>query len=287
MGKAERMKTKGWFQGLGRDGDRSLEQQMIGLERVVEAVPGKTVIDAGCAEGLITMVLSKAGATRCVGLEIVPGFVAVATTLADEQDLDCEFVEANLNNFDVTQLKPADIVLMLAVLHKVKQPSQVCADLAALAKEMCVIRLPPSGLVIRDARSGNVPHDIGEVMTRSGFVLDAVVDTTLGEWLGYFRRAGSVETTATKTAASETNPAESATETAANATLFIDSETRTPESEPKLDETQAKPDVVDGVAIGGETAESTASGTVIKATRVARKTAAATKALGTVDEAKE
>lgn len=190
MGKTKVMKTKGWFTGLGRAGDRDLADQMIGLEPLLQEVGGKTVLDAGCAEGLISLELAKAGAAFCLGLEIAPRFVEMANAMASEQGLDtvCVFTEANLNTFRLTERDEVDIVLMLAVLHKLKDPSRVCGQLADLAKELCVIRLPPSGPVIRDERSGFVMHDMREVMEAAGFDLEAVVPTTRNEWLGYFRR---------------------------------------------------------------------------------------------------
>lgn len=184
--KAKKIATIGWFATATRPGDRTLEQQLIGLHKVLAEVAGKTVIDAGCAEGLLSMEMAKAGAVKCVGLEVVAGHVALGKTLVG--DLPCELVVANLNDFDVSRLEPADVVLMLAVLHKLKDPSSVCARLAALAKDLCVIRLPPYGLVIVDDRSGGVPHDIGAVMDAAGFVLESEERGPLDEWLGYFRR---------------------------------------------------------------------------------------------------
>lgn len=189
MAEAQSLKDrKGWFKGLGRDGDRTLDEQMIGLERLFAEVPGKTVIDAGCAEGLITLEVAKAGAASCVGVEIVERFVDIAVRLAAEQGLPCKFVAANLNDFDVSSLDPADIVLMLAIAHKLKDPSRAVGELADLARELCVVRMPPAGPRIVDPRSGNVPHDVTEVMVAKGFALEAVVAGPLKEWTGYYRR---------------------------------------------------------------------------------------------------
>lgn len=182
------MKTaKGWFQGLGRDGDRSISQQMIGLEQLLLEVPGKSVLDAGCAEGLISIELARAGAASCVGLERVASYIPIAQNEAGQ--LPCSFVCADLNEYDVAAHGQVDIVIMLAILHKLKNPSAVCAALAGLARERVVIRLPPYGLVIRDARSNNEPHDIGAVMASAGFDLESVVAGPREEWLGYFRRS--------------------------------------------------------------------------------------------------
>ena len=186
MGKAERMKAKGWFVTEGRDGDRTLEQQMIGLEQLFREVHGKTVLDAGAAEGLISIELAKAGAIQCVGLEIVAGHVEVGQALIGE--LPVTLHVANLNHYDVSQHGSADMVLALAVLHKLKDPSAVCAALARQCNDLFVIRLPPSGAVIVDDRSNRVPHDIGAVMEASGFTMESMTTGPFDEWLAYFRK---------------------------------------------------------------------------------------------------
>ena len=186
----------GWFvinhdKAGHRDGDRSLEQQMRGLEKLVREVHGKTVLDIGCAEGLISMALVRAGAASTVGLEIVPGHIVFAQQLSE--GMPCEWITANLNEFDCSKLPQSDVVLMLAVLHKLREPAKVCAALAARANDLCVIRLPPTGHVIKDIRSNNVPQNIVQVMDRAGFKLESedaiLLDQATGaEWIGYFRR---------------------------------------------------------------------------------------------------
>lgn len=185
----ETLKKKGWFIAGGRSGDRTLDQQMIGLGRLFEQAPGKTILDAGCAEGLISIELARRGALGCHGLEIVPGHVEVARSLAG--DLPCTFEVANLNEHDIGKTGQADIVLMLAILHKLRDPSKVCSALAHKARELCVIRLPPSGPVIVDDRSNRIPHDIAEIMSMVGFDLESVDIGPLREWVGYFRRKGA------------------------------------------------------------------------------------------------
>lgn len=242
-------KNKGWFLGVGRDGDRTLEQQMAGLERLVAEVRGKSVIDAGCAEGLISMELAKAGAQWCVGVEVVQGHVEIANGM--KGNLPCAFKVGNLNDFDVSTLPMADVVIMLAILHKLKDPSGVCAQLAARAKDLCVIRLTPHGPVIIDDRSKNVPHDILQVMDSAGFALEWQGTGSFSEWIGYFRRVNVIEavppapvtevvaaspaptelvmTTATVVQAEpETQPADAATGTEA------------PSDEPKAPETETE-----------------------------------------------
>lgn len=182
------LKKKGWFIAGGRTGDRTLEQQLTGLAPLFETIAGKTVLDAGCAEGLISIALAKAGAAKCHGLELVSGHVQMASDFAAEEGVPCTFEVANLNGYDIGQCEPADIVLMLAILHKLNDPTAVCIELAGRAREKCVIRLPPTGPVIIDDRSGRVPHNIPAAMDRAGFDL---MHETLGpfeEWMGYFTR---------------------------------------------------------------------------------------------------
>ena len=51
---------KGWFVTDGRAGDRTLAQQLVGLDKI--NVQGATVLDVGCAEGLISIEMAKRGA---------------------------------------------------------------------------------------------------------------------------------------------------------------------------------------------------------------------------------
>lgn len=243
---------KGWFKGLGRDGDRTVEDQMTGLEKLVAEVAGKTVLDAGCAEGLISIELAKAGAKSCHGLEIVERFVDIANRLADENKVLCTFEAANLNEYRLVGQPQSDIVLALAILHKLQDPSRVCGELADLAKNLMVIRLPPSGLRIVDERSGRVPHEIGDVMGAKGFTLETETTGHLGEWIGYFRRPAKAAAAPAPAPAppppapapapvaapapAETKPAQSETEPAPSVTSAPDSGTNAPASEtPKLD----------------------------------------------------
>lgn len=180
------LKKKGWFAVAGRDGDRSLEQQLTGLELLFDEIAGKTVLDAGCAEGLISIELARSGAASCHGIDSVDSHIEVARSLA--HDVPCSFEVINLNRADLQRFRSVDVVLMLAVLHKLENPSRVCAGLAALARDLCVIRLPPAGPVIKDRRSGFVEHDIDAVMRGAGFELTAVDVGHLDEWMGYYRR---------------------------------------------------------------------------------------------------
>lgn len=173
----------GWFKIKGvQDGDRTITEQLQGLGTVT--FTGKTVIDVGCAEGIISKFAAEHGATRVHGLEIIGDHVEVARKLC--RRLPCTFEKFDANN--PWQRAKYDIVLLLSVLHKFRDPSAVCRNFAEIAYDTVVIRLPPSGPVIIDQRSNKVPHDIGAVMKDCGFILDRVDIGPRTEWVGIYRR---------------------------------------------------------------------------------------------------
>jgi hypothetical protein len=82
-----------------------------------------------------------------------------------------------------------DIVLMLAVLQKLRNPSRICKRFARAARKLVVMRLPADGgPVIVDKRSAYARHDMEEVMVREGFMLELVTAGPFDEWTGYWRR---------------------------------------------------------------------------------------------------
>lgn len=185
--KAERMRTRGWFSLPERPGDRTLEQQLRGLAPLIAEVRGKRVLDLGCAEGLIALELAREGAQHVDGVEIVPGHVAIANRLAEERNLPCKFVQADANRY--TPMTEYRIVLMLAVLHKLQEPAERARHFASLCTDLCVIRLSPDGTeIIDDARSLNVPQDIGAVMRAEGFVVERSELGPFDEVTWYYRR---------------------------------------------------------------------------------------------------
>lgn len=185
---------EGWFSTPGRPGDRTLEEQLKGLIPLCRAVEDKSVLDVGCAEGLISILMARHGAKFVRGIEIVPGHVKVAREQAAWLPYSSiAFVEDDANTYLPTC--QYDVVLMLAILHKLRDPVAACKRFADAAKELVVIRLPPEGApVIRDVRTGFKPFDIGAIMLQSGWELTDVTQGHFNEWTGYYRRSNSVPT---------------------------------------------------------------------------------------------
>jgi len=184
MGFAKQI-VEGWFSTDGRLGDRTLDQQMKGLGPLIERVPGKTVLDVGCAEGLIAMKLYDEGASAVHGLEIVPGHAAVANKL--RADRGCTFDVADANAYKPK--RKYDIVIMLAILHKLTDPTAACKRFASAARELVVLRLPPrTAPVIVDRRSGNYSHDMEAALETCGFFLTRKTLGHMEEWVGFFEK---------------------------------------------------------------------------------------------------
>jgi SAM-dependent methyltransferase len=176
----------GWFSMPGRVGDRTIDQQMKGLDRLPKITKGKTVLDIGCAEGLISLRVSALGARAVHGVEIVKAHVEVARALVGpHENISFEVGDANVwephDGFDVT--------LMLAVLHKLRNPTDAARRFAHVTREWCIVRLPPeTAPVVLDDRSGRQPHDIEAALRDEGFRLDDITTSHFGEWCGWFRR---------------------------------------------------------------------------------------------------
>lgn len=176
---------KGWFATKDRPGDRTLEQQMTGLDDLLDFVPGKTVLDVGCAEGLIDFELFDAGAMAIHGIEIRPEHVAVGNKLRGHRAVTLEVADANVYK----PVRQYDIVLMLAVLQKLRDPSAAAARFAAAARRVVILRLPPAHAPrIVDSRSGNVVHDVGQAVISQGFMLKNAQLGHLGEWIGIYEK---------------------------------------------------------------------------------------------------
>lgn len=181
---------KGWFDLPNRPGDRKFEDQLKGLDEIFEFAKGKHVLDAGCAEGLISLEFLKRAAASVHGIELVPGRVALATKFAVNRYTSqlAKFEVGDMNTWRPSQ--QYDVVIGLAILHKLKDPGRAAVALANAAREWVVWRLPPATRhVIVDRRSGHAPVDIKALTEGCGFVeVSSECDGPLGEWIGYYKR---------------------------------------------------------------------------------------------------
>lgn len=182
---------KGWFCIDGvQDGDRTLAEQMMGLERVLAEVPGKRVLDMGCAEGLITREIARAGAAHVHGFDVVAEHI-------EEARKQCAGL-ANVT-FSVEHLgkiaPPAetfDIVLALGVCHKLPEP-KVGVRYAALAGRGLVLvrmsrRMHKRTEHVLHSKRGSGSVNVTEEMARHGFTLEAIDPGPREETVHYYRK---------------------------------------------------------------------------------------------------
>lgn len=179
---------KGWFAIPGvQSGDRTLEEQMLGLQPALEHARGKTVCDLGCAEGLIALEFAAAGAT-VMGYDLNADLIRVACQMRDQRGLRdrVRFECVNLNDLvereqTAESVRQYDIVLALAVVHKMADPQRVLRYLAGICRERAVIRLPQGSSGFFRTKHHNVPCDVNRVLQESGLRLDGTAAGPRGE----------------------------------------------------------------------------------------------------------
>lgn len=141
-----------------------LAQQLIGLEPLWENLRGKTLLDVGCAEGLISLECMKHGA-KVEGLEIR------SSAVKEAQAIGVNCLEADVQHYQLE--RHYDIVLMLGILHKLADPITAFKRYLKYCNDLAVVRLPWNcWLDLVDSRSGGVPHNMHIAAMESGFYLD-------------------------------------------------------------------------------------------------------------------
>lgn len=183
--------AEGWFAIPGvQDGPRTLAEQMTGLDAALAEASGKSVLDLGCAEGLIALEFAKAGAASVFGYDYNADLIEVARSeLAKAGQLPVRFYQANMSDMVCGAGGPTwDIVLALAVLHKLLDPAAGVRFCAKLSRSLIVIRLPAGSTgKIRGKHSG-VDADVPVILAECGFKRERKEAGPRGEWVQYWRR---------------------------------------------------------------------------------------------------
>lgn len=185
--------TKGWFVIPGQrngKGDRTVREQMMGLEHALKEAQGKTVLDLGCAEGMITIEFAKAGASKLIGLEALEHHLSVARELAKPYPI--QFVRKMIEDCSAQEFEQHDIVLALSVLHKLRDCEQGLRNAAGWSRDLLVIRYPQwhdrkhNRLVSKRHLTG---VDVNATMKELGFQRERTMDgPPRHEPLEYWRR---------------------------------------------------------------------------------------------------
>lgn len=181
--------NKGWFKIPGvRDGDRTIEEQMLGLGPALQECRGKTVLDLGCAEGVISREFARAGA-KVLAIELLKEHLAIARKLC--KDFDVTFVQAHID--DYIKLKANtdkfDIVLALGIIHKMPDPNTCLIFAAKSAKDLVLFRAPAKATKgVVKSKFTSKTCDVPRVMTSLGFVDEKIIEGTRNESVQYWRR---------------------------------------------------------------------------------------------------
>lgn len=162
---------------------------MRGIEKALQECPGKTVLDLGCAEGLISFEFAKAGAKHVHGIEVVRDHLDAAFQFRNTYEM---INKVSFQLSDIGMLKPEkqyDIVLALGVAHKLTDPSIAVRYAAESCKDLCVIRtsaISKDG-ILRSKRYNGV-CDLNQTMGQAGFKREHVAPGPRGETVYYFRK---------------------------------------------------------------------------------------------------
>lgn len=168
-----------------------LEQQLIGLEPLWPEIGCASVLDVGCAEGLISWRCLKSGARLVHGIddrqEAIKEAAGWVSGYARAHGQVFGFWTADAEVWEPPQ--SYDVVLMLGILHKLKNPAKALCKYLTVCDEFAVFRLPEGGWpILQDSRSGNQPFDLERVAHECGFKLTETAAGPRGQTVGYLWR---------------------------------------------------------------------------------------------------
>jgi len=186
------LSERGWFKipGIREQGDRTIEEQMLGLGPALEEAKGKTVLDLGCAEGAISKAFAEAGAASVLGVESLEGHLAVARKLCKALP-NVRFVRSHLQDYMPAHEPPDqfDIVLILGIIHKIEDPGWPLGFACRSARDLILFRGPArAGNGIVTSKHGKQSVHVPTVMHRYGFRLEKRIAGARNEGVEYWRR---------------------------------------------------------------------------------------------------
>jgi tRNA (mo5U34)-methyltransferase len=128
----ERVRELGdWFQNIDLHGIPSAPNHFLGdypavkWQRFAAAVPedltGKSVLDIGCNAGFYSIEMKRRGASRVLGIDSEPMYLAQGRFAAEVLGMEIEFRQ--LSVYDVAQLREKfDLVIFMGVLYHLRHP---------------------------------------------------------------------------------------------------------------------------------------------------------------------
>jgi SAM-dependent methyltransferase len=178
----------GWFEIPGiQTGPRTLREQMMGLEPLLKIVRGKSVLDLGTAEGLIAAQLAANGASPVHAVDCNQQILDMARSV--NKKLAIRFEWCDLNHGLPKWLMPQyDVVLALAIIHKMTDPVRAAVNYAQRTRELLVIRLPMGSKGSFKTKHNAADCDLNALLPEYGLMLEQVRPGPRGELVQYWRR---------------------------------------------------------------------------------------------------
>lgn len=128
--------------GRGPDDGRLSGVSQALLDLLDDAgVAGRTVLDAGCGQGALTLALGERDVTGVTGIDLSPQSVAVATRAAEQAGVAARFRVANAAT-DV--IEPHDVVVLNKVVCCYHDPQALLANMLPAARSVVALSLPRS-----------------------------------------------------------------------------------------------------------------------------------------------
>jgi len=168
-----------WFGGT-----RTVEEQMQGIAPALAEARGKSVLDLGCAEGAIALRFVTSGAARVVGVECNEASVTQARQYCG---VNVRIEHGNLNTMTLPA-GPWDIVLALAIIHKLRQPAKLISDISETHAPLVVVRLPDGSTGRFLTKHYATPCDLNAEFIRHGYTMGSQVPGPRNELVQYWRR---------------------------------------------------------------------------------------------------
>jgi 2-polyprenyl-3-methyl-5-hydroxy-6-metoxy-1,4-benzoquinol methylase len=112
------------------------------LEMLDDAdVTGRTVLDAGCGQGTLSVALSERGVRAVTGIDLSPESVAVARRAAEQRGLSTRFLVANAAS---DSIEPHDVVVLNTVVCCYFDADALLANTLPAARSVVALSLPHS-----------------------------------------------------------------------------------------------------------------------------------------------
>lgn len=164
-----------WFKdGTSGAGLRSVNEQLKGLDAIRPFCRRGSILDLGAAEGSIGKhFVDTEGADLLHGIEAVPERVEAARKACKGYE-GVQFWAADLNAPEAVQglLAQYDVVLALAIAHKLTNPEKFARWAAGKARKVIAIRMPTASAIFRDPRSEYRSFDPGKLLSKWDLIAD-------------------------------------------------------------------------------------------------------------------